>query len=216
MPTSTTWNFQEIAVVLLMVNYLFEVYICFRNTFSPHVPALKKRNVNVIEVVERLGCLLTNPAAEKREVGTLILTMVLDELPDNYFISEDLKFVCTFYADRLKDNHIVRKCGLSSFGVNTIHCVLQVVPAVLRGIFALTKFTDFPDGSATELLLSLFNNIACQQQQQEDRNIIYRIFKSLFKRKTEGTNRLLYLLYVRICGILLEAHTLSHPIWKIM
>lgn len=70
--------------------------------------ALKKRNVTLIEVVEELGCLLRNTVAEKREVGTLILNRVLQELPDDYFSTEDLKFVCTFYADRLKDNHIVR------------------------------------------------------------------------------------------------------------
>lgn len=78
--------------------------------------ALKERTVTLIEVVEELGCLLRNTVAEKREVGTLILTMVLQELPDDYFAPEDLKFVCTFYADRLKDNHIVRRVQVTNIG----------------------------------------------------------------------------------------------------
>lgn len=78
--------------------------------------ALKRRNVTLIEVVEELGCLLRNTVAEKREVGTLILTIVLQELPDDYFAPEDLKFVCTFYADRLKDNHIVRNVHVNNIG----------------------------------------------------------------------------------------------------
>lgn len=80
------------------------------------ISALKKRNITVIEVVEELGCLLRNTLAEKREVGILILTIVLEELFEDYFACEELKFVCSFYADRLKDNHIVRHVQVNNVG----------------------------------------------------------------------------------------------------
>lgn len=96
-----------------------------------------------------------------------ILTRVLETLDDTHLSSEQLRFISSFYADRLKDHH-------------------QVIPPAIGGILALTKFNNFPDGSASEILTSLFLNIPCQQQQYLERQNIYLIFQVLLERKTEG------------------------------
>ncbi|RZC35490.1 aminoacyl tRNA synthase complex-interacting multifunctional protein 1, partial [Asbolus verrucosus] len=54
--------------------------------------------------------------------------------------------------------------------------------AVLRGVIALAKFEQFPEGAATQILTALFHNVACQQQQQSDRQNIYKIFEILLHK----------------------------------
>lgn len=95
------------------------------------------------------------------------MTQVLEKLDNIHLSSEQLGFIANFYADRLKDHH-------------------QVIPPAIRGILALVKFNNFPDGCATQILNSLFLNIPCQQQQCSERQNIYLIFQILLERKTEG------------------------------
>lgn len=102
-----------------------------------------------------------------RELGTWILTQVLENLPANHFDTKQLDFICNFYADRLKDHH-------------------QVIPAVLAGILALSKFNNFPEGAATKILSAIFQNVACQQQQERDRYNIYKILGIFLEKCTTG------------------------------
>lgn len=60
-----------------------------------------------MNLTEQLGDLLVNVSPEKRALGTSILSQVLEAIPKDALMSEQLQFICTFYADRLKDNHQV-------------------------------------------------------------------------------------------------------------
>lgn len=122
----------------------------------------------ILQLVEQLGTLLIHFTPDKRELGLEILTQVLEKLDDSHLSTEQLRFIATFYADRLKDHH-------------------QVIPPAIRGILALVRFTNFPDGCATQILNSLFLNIPCQQQQCIERQNIYLVFQVLLDRKTDGS-----------------------------
>ncbi|XP_025830552.1 MMS19 nucleotide excision repair protein homolog [Agrilus planipennis] len=123
--------------------------------------------LTVVDLVEQLRVLLIDTSSEKRDYGLLILTKVLNNLPTNFLNSDQIKFISSFYADRLKDHH-------------------QVVPTALQGILVLFKFDNIVEGCITQILQSLFQNISCQQQQLHDRYSIYQIFeKSLQIRTTE-------------------------------
>lgn len=118
-------------------------------------------------MVEQLESLLVHFAPTKRELGIEILTQVLEALDHSHLTPEQLRFIATFYGDRLKDHH-------------------QVIPVVIRGILAIVKFENFPDGSSVHLLNSIFLNVPCQQQQCAERQNIYKIFQILLDRKTQG------------------------------
>lgn len=120
-----------------------------------------------MQLVEHLEGLLIHYAPTKRELGIEILTQVLENVDDSHLTAEELRFIATFYGDRLKDHH-------------------QVIPAVIRGILALVQFNNFPDGSSAHLLNSIFLNVPCQQQQCSERQNIYKIFQVLLDRKTQG------------------------------
>ncbi|GLV44032.1 Mms19 [Carabus blaptoides fortunei] len=125
---------------------------------------IKQKKITIHVIVENLGTLLINPATEKRELGTLVLSEVLEYLPDDFLSSTELHFISTFYADRLKDHH-------------------QVIPAVLRGLLTLVQMKNLPEGAPAKLLSALFENVPCQQQQLKDRQCIYQIFKELLDRR---------------------------------
>jgi hypothetical protein len=50
----------------------------------------------------------------------------------------------------------------------------------------LAKFNHFPDGAASQILSAIFQNVACQQQQERDRNNIYKIFEVLLDKCETG------------------------------
>lgn len=60
-----------------------------------------------MNLTEKLGSLLVDISSEKRALGTSILSQVLEATPRDTLLNDELKFICTFYADRLKDNHQV-------------------------------------------------------------------------------------------------------------
>ncbi|CAH0553764.1 unnamed protein product [Brassicogethes aeneus] len=119
--------------------------------------------INLFMLTENLEYLLTNPMPCKRKLGIAIITHVLENIKSDSLNTQQLGLICKFYADRLKDLH-------------------DVIPVTLRGILALTRFNNFPDGSATAILSAIFNNIACQQQQQLDRMLIFSVFKALLEK----------------------------------
>lgn len=128
---------------------------------------IRTGNYTILQLVEELGSLLVDHSSLKRELGVEILTQVIEKLENRSLSADQLRFIATFYADRLKDHH-------------------QVIPPVIRGILALLKFDHLPDGLASEMINSLHINVPCQQQQCTDRHNIYLIFQVALENKRQG------------------------------
>lgn len=64
--------------------------------------------------------------------------------------------------------------------------LLQVVPTVLKGICEITKMKNIPEGAATKILSTIFQEVPCQQQQQQDRLNIYKILRGFMTNKLSG------------------------------
>ncbi|KAG5892829.1 hypothetical protein JTB14_032423 [Gonioctena quinquepunctata] len=124
---------------------------------------IKNNRLSILNLIEQLGDLLTNQSPSKRELGIAILSEVLNNLQSNLLTSQQLQTLASFYAVRFKDHH-------------------QVLPCTLKGILTIIEFDNFPGESVPALLNSLFQNVACQQQQQSDRYTIYCIFQILLRR----------------------------------
>lgn len=56
------------------------------------------------------------------------------------------------------------------------------MPAVFRGILALANFDHFPNGECRKILSTLFQHISCQQQQENDRCNLYKIFEIFLEK----------------------------------
>lgn len=63
--------------------------------------------LSIVKLVEELGALLVDVSPSNRELGTWVLTHVLEGLPAKHFDKKQLDFICAFYIDRLKDHHQV-------------------------------------------------------------------------------------------------------------
>lgn len=61
----------------------------------------------MVDLIEKLGVLLVDTSSNQRELGTLILTQVIENIPPDFLKTEQLTFICGFYSDRLKDHHQV-------------------------------------------------------------------------------------------------------------
>ncbi|XP_044262588.1 MMS19 nucleotide excision repair protein homolog [Tribolium madens] len=123
------------------------------------VEGLESGQMTLLQLVEELRGLLVDTNPKGRELGMWVLTRVVETLPPDFFDETQLKFICQFYTDRLKDNHLV-------------------IPPVLRGFLVLIRHEGAPKGSAGAFLTQLFHNISCQQQQETDRFTIYEIFET--------------------------------------
>lgn len=55
--------------------------------------------------------------------------------------------------------------------------MFQVIPAVLKGILAISHMPMNTEKSVQTLLITLFDNICCQQQQIDDRYTYYEILR---------------------------------------
>ncbi|KAF5275982.1 hypothetical protein FQA39_LY00778 [Lamprigera yunnana] len=125
---------------------------------------ISQKSIRFLDFVEALEVFLTHESPGKRELGINILSKVLELLPPELINVNELGVTANYYVDRLNDHH-------------------QVVPAVLGGILVLlTNFQHLGSMSIKNLLLSIFKNVACQQQQQLDRYNIYNIFKISWER----------------------------------
>ena len=118
-------------------------------------------------IVEQLGPLLIDTSPDIREKGTLVLSQVLENIPPDLLTVTQVNYISTFYSERLNDHH-------------------QVVPAVLRGLIPLVKCSNITNSSIIQLFSCLFQNVACQQQQQSDRYNIYMLLKTLVSTNPEG------------------------------
>ncbi|XP_055905628.1 MMS19 nucleotide excision repair protein [Eupeodes corollae] len=118
------------------------------------------KDYDIAVFAEKLGFALTSPTLELRINGTKLLSSVLSNLPRDHLTGEQLEFLATFYADRMKDQH-------------------NVLPPVIDGITALINMKNFPDSSVVTILQSFFQHTTCQSQVRNDREKIFRIFKVL-------------------------------------
>ncbi|KAF5281411.1 hypothetical protein FQR65_LT14707, partial [Abscondita terminalis] len=128
------------------------------------VNEIKQGNTTFIQFVEDLKQLLVDTSPSNREQGMTILSQVLEIIPHDQILTEQLNFLCKFYSDRLNDHH-------------------QVIPATLTGIIALLHYEEVTGESVKQLLNSMFQKISCQQQQQIDRLNIFKILKSSVDNK---------------------------------
>ncbi|XP_023311835.1 MMS19 nucleotide excision repair protein homolog isoform X2 [Anoplophora glabripennis] len=108
---------------------------------------------------------------------------VLQNVPYDFLNIQQLKMISGFYIEKLNDHH-------------------QILPVVLQGILRLIKFKYFPEEAIHSILNTIFLNVACQQQQQSDRYVIYQIFQlSLEKYKEALISMKLDLVYGVISSI---------------
>lgn len=97
-----------------------------------------------------------------------MLSETLSNLPSDFLTTAQINFIGTFYCDRLKDHH-------------------SVMPGVFSGILTIANMTNLPEGIASRILQSLFQNISCQSQIREDRLKIFNILKQFSETQTSGT-----------------------------
>lgn len=132
---------------------------------SVHGTDIAQKKIDTVELIEALGPSLTSTDVDVRISATLLLSLVLSELADDFLSSIQLNFISTFYCDRLKDHH-------------------SVVPNTLSGIQALIRMKNLPDECVARLLQSMYQNVPCQSQVRGDREKIFKIIKTLSETKT--------------------------------
>lgn len=123
--------------------------------------------LDITVLVERLSGVLTDVNPEFRARGMHFFSKVLIFLPKDYLTEAQLKFISSFYVDRLKDNH-------------------RVIPPVLEGVVALSKMKNLPNDAPSQFLMSIYNNVPCQQQVRTDRHHIYSIINTFLQSHNQG------------------------------
>lgn len=120
--------------------------------------------LSLAEFVQELGPALTHEDNQIRMKGTMLLSSVLEKLPNDLLDDKQLEFIISFYCDRMKDHH-------------------SIIPAILNGVYAIALMKNLPNGAASKVLGSLFMQIPCQSQHKEDRTKYINILARLAERK---------------------------------
>lgn len=123
-------------------------------------PDIVSGHLAISDLVENMAGVLTHNDPENRRKGMSFYTKILKELPQNYLNEMQVKFICKFYIDRLKDHHCV-------------------VPAVLEGYSTLIDMTNYKIQNCADFLPVLFQEVTCQMQLRQDRYTIYLIIQKL-------------------------------------
>ena len=129
--------------------------------------AISNRENEITDLVEALEFALTSPNVELRAKSTRLLSETLSAMPLECLNAKQIEFIGAFYSDRLKDQH-------------------SVLPSVFIGILSVANMTNLPDGVASQILQSIFKNVACQSQVREDRDKLFQIIATFSKRKVQG------------------------------
>ncbi|XP_050295403.1 MMS19 nucleotide excision repair protein homolog [Anthonomus grandis grandis] len=124
---------------------------------------LRSKGLTFVEVTLQLGCLLLDPDYQKREIGVLVISNLVNNLKSEDLNPQELAIISTYFCDKLKEHH-------------------QVAVAALTGTKALVNFNNTPTESIINLLSSIFNHIVCQQQQQSDRYLIFEIYEIILRK----------------------------------
>jgi DNA repair/transcription protein MET18/MMS19 len=107
-----------------------------------------------------LGPALTHKDVDIRLKGTKFLSDLLKSLPHDLLDENQLKYIVTFYCDRMKDHH-------------------SIGPHVITGLLSIVKMKNLPSSSPVAILQNLFANIPCQTQVRGDRANIFFIIQHL-------------------------------------
>ncbi|XP_053605021.1 MMS19 nucleotide excision repair protein homolog [Plodia interpunctella] len=121
------------------------------------------RHVTLTHIVENMSGVLTNKEPENREKGMKFFTALLKDLPKDYLTEIEVKFIASFYIDRLKDNH-------------------RVIPPVLEGYLIIMNMKNYKMDISGEFLTDLFREVSCQAQLRTDRHNIYLILRKLIEK----------------------------------
>ncbi|CAG9769601.1 unnamed protein product [Ceutorhynchus assimilis] len=130
---------------------------------------ISSKNFTILEVIEKLAYLLLNKSHEKRDIGVLILSETLNDLPSATLDSQQLLVLSNYFCEKLNDHH-------------------QVARSALKGVLALIKFSNIPSESVVNLITCIFNQVTCQQQQPQDRYVIFQIFETVLKDHINEVN----------------------------
>ncbi|GAB0095709.1 MMS19 nucleotide excision repair protein [Sergentomyia squamirostris] len=125
---------------------------------------LCNKTINITEVVEKLGPLLTAENTSHRARAMDLFSEILKHLAMDFLSESQLKFIVIFYRDRIQDHH-------------------SVAPAILAGTLAITEMINIPEDEFLRLFLAVMSGeIACQTQLRADREIFYRIIERTVMR----------------------------------
>uniref|UniRef100_T1JH66 MMS19 nucleotide excision repair protein n=1 Tax=Strigamia maritima TaxID=126957 RepID=T1JH66_STRMM len=130
------------------------------NSFQELSNGLHKSDVNLLQIVECLEPQLTDVNVKNRVSGVCLFAQLLHRISQNQLNLEELSFLITFCADRLKDQHLV-------------------IPYVIRSLVTLTSYSLIPKGCSTILFKALFQDIQTQTFGQSTRQGIYIILSNL-------------------------------------
>lgn len=128
---------------------------------------IRSKIYDVVSLCEQLNFALTSTNVSHRVQGTLLLSRVLANLPNDELNSEQCEVLANFYAARLKDHH-------------------NVIPAIIEGFDALAHMKLFPGKCIVLLLQSFFLNTTCQSQLRSDRYKLFAIFKYISQKYVQG------------------------------
>ncbi|KAL0830754.1 hypothetical protein ABMA28_002878 [Loxostege sticticalis] len=156
---SSSWLTPSLSEDLIKNNDLF------KETHSIIADIMSGR-LDIVQLVENMGGVLTNKEAEHRDKGMRFFTKILKELPQDYLTEAMINFISKFYIDRLKDNH-------------------RVIPAVLEGYLAIVNMANYNVTNSGEFFTVLFREVPCQSQLRQDRYNIYCIVQTLMNKNLE-------------------------------
>ncbi|KAH1028912.1 MMS19 nucleotide excision repair protein homolog [Dendroctonus ponderosae] len=120
---------------------------------------ISSKALSIQDAVDQMGCLLLSPEHQKRDLGVLLLSDILHNLPSACLSPEQAAVLAAFLSEKLKDHH-------------------QVATSALKGVLALVGLPNLPPDGTVQLLTIIFNHISCQQQLQLDRYVIFQIYHS--------------------------------------
>ncbi|CAG7834724.1 unnamed protein product [Allacma fusca] len=121
--------------------------------------------ITLIALVESLGPKLTHKETAERGRGMNILSVVLNTLSSQDFLSEkELAFIVEFLHDRLHDQHLI-------------------IPKVIHCIKSIISSNNLPEGAAGKLLLQLFKEANIQSHIHKDRHAFFLILASVLDRR---------------------------------
>ncbi|XP_059057312.1 MMS19 nucleotide excision repair protein [Achroia grisella] len=152
----SVWFKSDLADEIIKSDHIFE------ETQSV-VTDIMSGHIDITHLVENMAGVLTNKDPENREKGMRFFTKLLKELPKDYLLEAQLKFIAKFYTDRLKDNH-------------------RVIPPVLEGYLVIIDMKHYNMNNTGEYLTVLFREVACQSQVRQDRFNIYLTIKKLMEK----------------------------------
>lgn len=68
---------------------------------------VQSSKLTILDVIQRLSCLLLDLSVPKRDVGVLLLSQTLHNLESGNLNPEELSVLSSYFAEKLKDHHQV-------------------------------------------------------------------------------------------------------------